>query len=399
MLISNQLIAFYNGILTAAIVCYIMYRLNMDDRIPRVSEFCISGLIIALFTSQLPFYVPIMNDLIIKVLGNLLIVIFVLVVFFKYTLYQSFLATFFGNLILGVGDFFLTFIYVFPLGLSGQDYATSLIHITAGSIIVFLFVFGALYFFAGPYMKVRRRIYGSHKKLAMLLSANLTALFLIFLVIYNLFRYFYSFRVGNTSNNLEFYIGATIGVVSVVSITLAIFYLINYLVFNELKYDRMQRSYTRDALTGALNRASGMGFLQEKLELCKSTNDSLAVCYIDINDLKVVNDSFGHKEGDKLIITIIDIIKKNIRGTDVIARFGGDEFIVIFPGRDMEHGRKIMSKVAQELKNIKLFEGFEIRFSYGFSEYNGYTPVMAEELLEIADREMYSYKRAIKAMA
>ncbi|HML36836.1 MAG TPA: GGDEF domain-containing protein [Bacillota bacterium] len=380
------------------IAFYIMYRLNRDYKTPSISSVFIGGLISVLFSSLQSILMPEMDSLIIKVMLNLLLFFLLQVVFFKYTVFQSFLTAIFGMIILGLGDIFVAMVYVYPLRLSIGDYRGSLTHVTAGSAIIFLFIYITLYFFADRFIKIRKRIYRRHKKFAVLLSANLTAALMIFLITYNFFRYIWSFKGISNFNRVDFYSGTAIGIGSVIVITLVTLYLINYLLLNKLKYDRMQKSYVMDDLTEVLNRTSGMDFLREQLETCKAANDPLAVCYIDIDDLKVVNDTFGHKAGDQLITTVIDTVKMNIRETDAIARLGGDEFVIIFPGCNMEFGKRVLLRVEEELKGIKLSGGFKISFSYGFSEYGGKTKVSAEELLEIADKEMYLNKQVIKAM-
>lgn len=399
MLNTSQLIAvYYNGILATIIAFFIMYRLNKDYKAPSVLNFFIGGLISVLFSSLLPILMPAMDNLIIRVTTNLLLFVLLLVFFFKYTIFQSFLTSILSMLILGLGDIFVVMVYVYPLHLSIRDYRTSLTHITAGSAIMFFFIYIVLYFLADRFIKIRRRIYGRHQKLAVLLSANLTAALMIFLITYNFFKYILRFKEISHSSSFDFYSSAAIGIGSVIIITLVTLYLINYLLLNKLKYDRIQKSYVMDDLTEVLNRTSGMDFLKEQLENCKTANDPLAVCYIDIDDLKVINDTFGHKAGDHLITTVIDTIKKNIRETDAIARLGGDEFVIIFPGCNMEYGKKILLRVEEELTELKLFDGFKTGFSYGFSEYNGNPEATVEELLEIADKEMYLNKQT-KAMS
>ena len=81
-----------------------------------------------------------------------------------------------------------------------------------------------------------------------------------------------------------------------------------------------------DALTGVYNRRAGYHKLEELRKQTVDRGYEIAVCFIDVNDLKVVNDTLGHDRGDELIKTIATVIQDSVRGNDFISRFGGDEF-------------------------------------------------------------------------
>jgi diguanylate cyclase (GGDEF)-like protein len=158
--------------------------------------------------------------------------------------------------------------------------------------------------------------------------------------------------------------------------------------------------HVMDVMTDTLNRVSGLKFIEEQLKMCKNFNKNLAICFIDINDLKVINDMHGHRKGDELIKVIVGTIKENIRETDVISRLGGDEFVVIFPGCNIEYGKKVMKRINERLRELDLFdaEDYIVSISYGFSEYDGDADITVDHLLDKADQQMYLNKRAIKAL-
>ena len=112
-----------------------------------------------------------------------------------------------------------------------------------------------------------------------------------------------------------------------------------------------------DILTGVFNRRFAYSILYEQIENTKLKKQNLNICFIDIDNLKIVNDSFGHKEGDKLIITIVNSLKENIKVSNYICRMGGDEFIVIFPNNGLEDCMKTIGEVEKnfECKKIKYF--------------------------------------------
>lgn len=96
----------------------------------------------------------------------------------------------------------------------------------------------------------------------------------------------------------------------------------------------LKRLASTDSLTGIMNRQTGLDYIQQKIQLCSRYGNIFSVCFIDIDNLKNVNDIFGHREGDRLISTVVVIIKKALRVTDVMCRLGGDEFLIVFPNMD-----------------------------------------------------------------
>lgn len=154
-----------------------------------------------------------------------------------------------------------------------------------------------------------------------------------------------------------------------------------------------------DEMTQTLNKRSGLLFLEKQLYLTnRAKNESLSVCYIDINDLKVANDNFGHNVGDQLILNVIQIIKDIIRISDTISRFGGDEFLVIFPNCNMICCLKIMERVLKRIEHFNMSKElkYHISISYGINEHNSGEEINMDKLIQKADEDMYQMKRKIK---
>ncbi|WP_244835010.1 GGDEF domain-containing protein [Clostridium sp. BJN0001] len=151
-----------------------------------------------------------------------------------------------------------------------------------------------------------------------------------------------------------------------------------------------------DAMTGVFNRKAGLELLETKFKLSNINNENLVVCFLDVDKLKTVNDTFGHQEGDKLLINAAKILKKSIRKTDFIIRMGGDEFLAVFPETIMKEVDKIWMKVLSLLEKInKNNQKYKLSFSYGFYEYNKETEenLTVKDLIKKADRKMYKTKR------
>jgi len=101
-----------------------------------------------------------------------------------------------------------------------------------------------------------------------------------------------------------------------------------------------------DSLTGLPNRNSFIPFANQKLLAAKSRGEHLALCYIDLNHFKQINDRFGHQTGDAILIHVGTAIKSNIREFEIAARMGGDEFVVLLDGA---HHRSDIQRITQEI--------------------------------------------------
>jgi len=155
---------------------------------------------------------------------------------------------------------------------------------------------------------------------------------------------------------------------------------------------------TTDMMTGVLNRRTGLIFLETQIKLLHRHKNVITVCFIDINGLKKVNDRYGHSEGDWLITSFVNILKKSIRESDIICRLGGDEFLIIFENCAINDAKNIFAKVHKKVDetNIKAKKPFKINFSYGFAECNPDKKMSVEGLLAIADKKMYNNKTKFK---
>ncbi|GAA3654276.1 GGDEF domain-containing protein [Asaccharospora irregularis] len=151
-----------------------------------------------------------------------------------------------------------------------------------------------------------------------------------------------------------------------------------------------------DAMTGVLNKKSGLEVLEREFELSNNSMDNLVICFIDVDGLKIVNDTFGHKEGDKLLINITKILKESIRKTDFVIRMGGDEFLVVFPQMTIKEVNNVLERVLVLLDEINnANEKYNLSISYGFYQYERETKkeLTINELIKRADAEMYKMKR------
>ena len=168
----------------------------------------------------------------------------------------------------------------------------------------------------------------------------------------------------------------------------------NYIIFKEktflAKYDQLTRLY---------NRRHFEERLDDIMENMDNNRESFNLVIFDIDNLKYVNDSFGHLEGDKTIKKIADALKKNIRKTDILARTGGDEFLGIFFESDKNSLIEKFEAVLEELRQDRELQhrDYEVSFSYGISNFP-YEANNIKDLVKIADGRMYKRKKKKKTM-
>lgn len=160
-----------------------------------------------------------------------------------------------------------------------------------------------------------------------------------------------------------------------------------------------RRYSVTDPMTGILNRKAGLEAVHKQMKLCGRHGCSFTVCYIDIDNLKLVNDSFGHKEGDRVIITFVSLLKRALRESDVMCRLGGDEILLILQETSLEGSNSVVNRIRDsvEARNSRSSRPYRIEFSYGLAEYTLGSRLTAEELVDLADRAMYRMKSSKKA--
>lgn len=152
-----------------------------------------------------------------------------------------------------------------------------------------------------------------------------------------------------------------------------------------------------DPLTGMYNRRSFFEFGQ--IELCKAQrySQSLSLLCIDLDNFKFVNDKFGHPVGDELLVCVAQTLKNNIRVIDIAARFGGDEFCILFPQIGSHAASQIADKLNRRLLQMMIQNNWPVTFSIGLVAYNVVPASQTiHDIVGIADTLMYDAKKSGK---
>jgi diguanylate cyclase (GGDEF)-like protein/PAS domain S-box-containing protein len=153
-----------------------------------------------------------------------------------------------------------------------------------------------------------------------------------------------------------------------------------------------------DDLTGLYNRRGFFTFAEEFLKLAKRQRQGLFMLYTDLDNLKLINDTLGHEEGDQALIDSANVIKETYRESDIIARIGGDEFAVIPIGTTGDNIEKLTGRLLDNIENYNLTNkrNYSLSMSFGTSYYDPAAPCSVNELIAYADKMMYEQKRLKK---
>jgi len=145
----------------------------------------------------------------------------------------------------------------------------------------------------------------------------------------------------------------------------------------------------RDGLTGLYNHKMSLDLLEEEIKRAKRYSNSLSVLMLDIDYFKKVNDNYGHQTGDDVLVKVSEIIQENTRETDIAGRYGGEEFLIIFPQTVCKDALNTAVRINKALKEHNFKEGFTLTISGGLSEWQGEN---AAQLIKKADELLYKAK-------
>jgi diguanylate cyclase (GGDEF)-like protein len=159
--------------------------------------------------------------------------------------------------------------------------------------------------------------------------------------------------------------------------------------------ERLRSMSVTDELTGLYNRRGFFTLAEQELKLAKRLRKSIFLFYVDIDNLKDINDKFGHLEGDMMILETANILRRTFRQSDTLARIGGDEFVIVLNGAKASDAEIVSVRLQGNLDetNGTLKRGYQLSMSIGVSFYDPDNPRSIDELLTEADKSMYEQKK------
>lgn len=155
---------------------------------------------------------------------------------------------------------------------------------------------------------------------------------------------------------------------------------------------------TSDELTQISNRRGFITIAQLLLNECAAAGKKASLAFLDLDKFKVINDTLGHREGDRALMDFADAMKVEFRQCDLYARLGGDEFVVLFENTEKAAAEEMLEKFAAYLsqQSVSLKRRYQLLASWGVVEFDPANPVPLEQLLEQSDEIMYEAKKRRK---
>jgi len=162
--------------------------------------------------------------------------------------------------------------------------------------------------------------------------------------------------------------------------------------------DKLRETSIRDAMTGLYNRRYMEERMEQEFQRCKRHKNLMTIAMIDLDFFKKVNDSYGHEVGDQVLKILADVLKSQLRKSDILSRFGGEEFVIVLPETPVEGAKMVLNKVREYLSKVEisspLGKSFSVTLSGGvaggdISEFETY-----HDLLRMADKNLYEAKHS-----
>jgi len=171
----------------------------------------------------------------------------------------------------------------------------------------------------------------------------------------------------------------------------------------ELKHmeEEMRALSLEDDLTNLYNRRGFTTLAEQYLKIAKRDNKGFFMLYADLDNLKGINDKFGHQEGSYALTQVANILTDNYRESDIIARLGGDEFTVLPIAFDGDNLDTVISRLQYKIEsyNSQSNRGYNLSLSVGTSYFDPENPCSLDQMLSKADEEMYKQKKNKKTLA
>jgi diguanylate cyclase (GGDEF)-like protein len=147
---------------------------------------------------------------------------------------------------------------------------------------------------------------------------------------------------------------------------------------------------THDEKTGLYNSKFFDSILDMEMEKAGRGYEKLCLFIIDIDFFKKINDTCGHLKADELLKRLADVLKKQLRKSDVVSRFGGEEFFILLPETSLQKTKKLTSRLRKAIKSDKILKKYKITVSGGLTEYR--KKDTKKSFKERADKALYKAK-------
>jgi diguanylate cyclase len=148
----------------------------------------------------------------------------------------------------------------------------------------------------------------------------------------------------------------------------------------------------RDIMTKLYNHDTILELIEREVELAKADRQPLSMLMLDLDDFKTINDTHGHLKGDEVLLEVVEVLRKSTRTTDLIGRYGGEEFLIVFTRTELPIAQRISERIRCAIEAVNL-SGVNVTVSGGLTQLNDES---AEAFIKIADDKLYEAKRTGK---
>jgi len=149
---------------------------------------------------------------------------------------------------------------------------------------------------------------------------------------------------------------------------------------------------THDEKTGLYNNKFFETILEMELEKAKRGQQKLSMIMTDIDFFKKINDTYGHMKADEFLKRLADLIKKQIRKSDIAARFGGEEFVILLPETDLKKAQKFAARLKSAIHSDKILKKYNLTVSGGVTQYRNKDT--KKQMKERVDKALYRAKES-----
>ncbi|WP_422954078.1 ligand-binding sensor domain-containing protein [Undibacterium sp. TC4M20W] len=165
----------------------------------------------------------------------------------------------------------------------------------------------------------------------------------------------------------------------------------------EISREQLKVRALRDGLTSAWNRSAMMEMLDMEIGKAQRQQTPLLLALLDLDHFKRINDTYGHPAGDAVLIEVVRRLNATVRQSDAVGRYGGEEFLIIIPGLDVNHGKGLIERLLKSIREKEIAisdqQSIAVTSSFGVIAFDPHNPMTAAELISHADQALYRSKQ------
>ncbi|MDF2152250.1 GGDEF domain-containing protein [Vibrio sp. CAU 1672] len=219
-----------------------------------------------------------------------------------------------------------------------------------------------------------------------------TGFAIVLFLLLTLVRFYFAVSSENLTDYFNSYIMDNLLVALSILCTILLTFSL-HLMINKKLYSQIEKLAITDPLTQACNRRKIEEIIKNEIERYSRCGMQFCIILADIDNFKRFNDTYGHDVGDKALVHVVDILNKNIRRYDTVGRWGGEEFVIVLPGSDLQNAANIADRLVKSV-NVNTIdvkgESVAVSISLGLAEYKKTSTF--ESVIRDADIALYKAK-------